>query len=210
MKIYGHPQSSCTRKVLITLAEKGAFAEFQLVDLFSGEHKKTAHLTRQPFGVVPALDDDGFMLYESRAIIRYLDSRLEGPPLQPEAELDRARMDQWLSVDQSYIAPHTRTLALERIVKKHDGLPEDRAATEMAETGLARSFAVIDRALEGKDYLVGKAFSLADISLMPYVASLGMIGAEHLLEDRAHLTAWWERMRERASWKRATATRGES
>jgi len=47
-----------------------------LVDLMKGEHKKDDHLSRQPFGVVPALDDDGFWLYESCAMIRYLDEKL--------------------------------------------------------------------------------------------------------------------------------------
>jgi hypothetical protein len=54
MKIYGHPLSSCTRKVKMTLAEKGAAAEFAVIDLFTGEHKSAGHLARQPFGVVPA------------------------------------------------------------------------------------------------------------------------------------------------------------
>ncbi len=71
MKLFGHPLSSCTRKVLVTLSEKGATADFTLVDLFVAEHKAQQHLSRQPFGVIPVLDDDGFVLYESRAIIRY-------------------------------------------------------------------------------------------------------------------------------------------
>ena len=59
MKVYGHPLSSCTRKVLITFAEKGRPTELVPVDLFAGEHKQKAHLARHPFGVIPVLDDDG-------------------------------------------------------------------------------------------------------------------------------------------------------
>src|ERR1043166_1074933 len=108
MKLYGHPLSSCTRKVRLTAAEKNAPLDLVPVDLFSGEHKQPAHLARHPFGVVPVLDDDGFLLYESRAIVRYLDARFAGPSLVPAEPRDRARMDQWLSVDQSYVAPHVR------------------------------------------------------------------------------------------------------
>src|SRR4051794_32297276 len=123
MKLYGHPLSSCTRKVLVTLAEKRHNdAQLLSVDLFSGAHKKEGYLARHPFGVVPVLDEDGFVLLESRAIVRYLDARLDGPPLTPTSLKERARMDQWLSVDQAYVAPHTRSLAIERIVRKHEGL----------------------------------------------------------------------------------------
>ncbi len=203
MKLYGHPLSSCTRKVLVTLAEKGHQAAFFPVDLFTGEHKKDAHLARHPFGVIPVLDDEGFVLLESRAIIRYLDARLVGTPLTPASPMDVARMNQWLSVDQSYVAPHTRTLALERIVRKGEGLAPDASVVNAAETALARSLGIIDRALDGRTYLASDTFSLADISLMPYVASLPIIGAERLIGNLPRLGAWWANVRERPSWKRA-------
>src|SRR5271169_2565324 len=105
MKLYGHPMSTCTRKVLTTLAEKGHEADFVIVDLMKGEHKQEAHVARQPFGRVPALDDGGFWLYESRAIVRYLDEKLAGPKLTPADIQDRASMEQWISVEYSYFSP---------------------------------------------------------------------------------------------------------
>jgi glutathione S-transferase len=206
MKVYGHPLSSCTRKVLVTLAEKEKTATFVPVDLFAGEHKTGDYMRRHPFGVVPVLDDDGFVLYESRAIIRYLDARLGGAPLTPATPEARARMDQWMSVDQSYVAPHTRALAIQRVVKKHEGLAPDEAAVREAEGALGYALGVFDRALEGGGgYLAGPAFTLADVDLMPYVGSLPMIGAEHLLSGLPRLSAWWERVRARPSWQRAVA-----
>ena len=200
MIVYGHPLSSCTRKVLVTLAEKGQEARFVPVDLFSGEHKTAAHMARHPFGVVPILDDDGFVLFESRAIIRSLDARCGAsqitPSLTPAAPKDVARMDQWLSVDQSYIAPHTRALAIERIVKKHQGIAPDPSVERASEDALTSAFGAVDRALDSR-YLAGDTFSLADISLMPYVASLAMLGAEPLLAGLHNLGAWWARVRGR-------------
>jgi glutathione S-transferase len=115
-------------------------------------------------------------------------------------------MDQWLSVDQSYVAPHTRALAIERIVKKHEGLAPDAAAERAAEGALGAAFAVYDEALAGgATYLVGETFTLADVSLAPYVASLPHVGAEHLLSGLPHLRSWWGRVRERASWRAATS-----
>lgn len=206
MKVYGHPLSNCTRKVLVTLAEKGSEPELVPVDLFAGEHKAAAHLARHPFGVIPVLDDDGFVLFESRAIIRYLDARCEGPRLTPQSVREVARMDQWLSVDQSYIAPHVGTLVRERIVKPHAGQPADPAAERAAEAALASALGIVDQELGKHAYLSGEAFTLADISLMPYVASLGTLRAEHLLADLPRLQRWWHAVRQRPSWLRVTGS----
>ncbi len=205
MKLYGHPLSTCTRKVLATAAEKGAPLALISVDLFTGEHKQPAHLARHPFGVVPVLDDAGFVLCESRAIIRYLDARLPGAPLVPAAPRDRARMDQWLSIDQSYVAPPLRSLVGQRIVRAHQGLAPEPAAVAEAEQALAQAFAVVDRALHGDRYLAGEAFSLADLSLMPYVAGLASVAADRLLGDLRHVQRWWAEVSARASWQHAIA-----
>jgi glutathione S-transferase len=201
MKVHGHRLSSCTRKVFITLAEKGQTADLVTVDLFVGEHKARPHMARHPFGVVPVLEDGDFVLYESRAILRYLDAKLPGASLVPTSLEGRARMDQWLSVDQSYVAHHTRTLAVERILKKHEEVPPDAAVVRAAEGALASTLAVLDEGLGRGTYLAGETFSLADISLMPYIGSLPMIGAEHLLTGMPRLAAWWQRVRERPSWR---------
>ena len=205
MKVYGHPLSSCTRKVLITAAEKAAAIDVVPVDLLGGEHKRPAYLALHPFGVIPVLDDDGYVVFESRAIIRYLDARLPGTSLVPGAPRARARMDQWLSVDQSYVAPHLQVLVGQRIVRKHQGQPIDAVAAHTAESALGDSLAVIDRALAGDAYLAGDAFSLADVSLMPYIAALAMVEASHLRGDLRHLNRWWDAVSARASWQAATA-----
>ena len=206
MKLYGHPLSTCTRKVLMTAAEKAAPIELVAIDLFAGAHKQPAHLARHPFGVIPVLDDDGFVLYESRAIVRYLDARLPGASLVPATPHGRARMDQWLSVDQSYVAPHLRALIGQRIVRAHQGLAPERAVTDEAERALGETFRVIDRALGADRYLAGDTFSLADISLAPYVAGLSSVEAAHAIDDLRHVRRWWDEVRARPAWMRASAS----
>lgn len=202
MLVHGHPLSSCTRKVLVTLAEKNKKAELVVVDLFAHAQKSAEHVARHPFGVVPVLeDDDGFVLYESRAIIRHLDATLDGISLTPKDLRDRARMEQWLSVDQSYVGPHTRALAGERLVRPRGGLAIREDVCRAAEEALATAFAVYDAALANREWLAGDAISLADISLMPYVASLPLIGAPHVIERMPNLRAWWSRASARPSWK---------
>ena len=78
IKLYGHPMSTCTRKVLTTMIETGTPYEFQMVDIMQGEQKRPENLERQPFGQIPTIDDGGFELYESRAICRYLNEKAGG------------------------------------------------------------------------------------------------------------------------------------
>ncbi|MEV0401053.1 glutathione S-transferase N-terminal domain-containing protein [Actinoallomurus sp. NPDC050550] len=104
MRVYGSATSACTHKVLMVFAEKGHEAELVEVDVLRGQDKLPEHVARMPFGEIPVLDDDGFLLYESRAIIRYLDQRLPGPSLTPDDIRLRGLMEQWISVEQSYVS----------------------------------------------------------------------------------------------------------
>jgi glutathione S-transferase len=70
LKLYGSAMS--TSRVLVTILEKELPYELILVDISKGEHKSEEYKKLQPFGKVPVLDDDGFLMFESRAICRYL------------------------------------------------------------------------------------------------------------------------------------------
>src|SRR5690606_28531322 len=131
VKLYGNPYSTCTRKVLATLAETNTPFEYTVVDFAKGEHKQQPHLSRQPFGQVPAIEDDGFALYESRAICRYLSEKAESP-LTPRNPKERAKMEQWLSIEASNFTPHAMKFIFHHIFKR----PQEEAALEAARTGL--------------------------------------------------------------------------
>src|SRR5437016_4034715 len=118
MKLYGHPMSTCTRKVLTVLAEKQYKAEFVLVDLSKGEQKQPAHLARQPF--------------ESRAMCRYLDETLPGAKLTPSTAKDRALMEQWISVEQSYFTPPAMKIVYQTFFGPMRGQPTDEALLKEA------------------------------------------------------------------------------
>jgi glutathione S-transferase len=73
LTVLGHPASTCTRRVLLTAAEKGVDVEVKPIDLSKGEHKSPEYISKHhPFGVIPVLYDGDFKLYESRAIARYI------------------------------------------------------------------------------------------------------------------------------------------
>ena len=207
MKIYGHPASTCTRKILCTLAEKNASAEFVMVDIMKGEQKSAEHLARHPFGVVPVLDDDGFVMYEARAIIRYLDAKLPGASLTPKDLRDHARMEQWFSVEQSYFSPPAMKAILEVFFAPMKGTTPDANAIAEGKAGAAKALDVIERALVGKDYLVGD-FSLADITYAPYLQYLFDTNAGDIIAERPNVSAWATRMLERPSWQKALGKGG--
>jgi glutathione S-transferase len=206
MQIYGHPWSTNTRKALMALAEKGHEASFKLVMLPKGEQKLPEHIALHPFGKVPVLDDDGFVLYETRAINAYLDRKLSGPSLTPSAERDLARFDQWTNVADAYFAPHAMPVIMELLFRKYLGGEKNVAAIEAGRAGVGTALDALDRWLGSNSYVAGATFSLADIHWMPYLEYFTQIGEGEAVAKRKHLAAWWERVSSRPTWQRVART----
>jgi glutathione S-transferase len=197
--VFGHPASTYTRKVLCTLHEIDAPFDLHFVDLNIGEHMQAAHLARQPFGRVPTIDDDGFTLYESRAIIRYLNDQ-HGGSLVPSDVRGRAVMDQWIDVEYSYFAD----AALKPILHHVFRLTQDEATLEAASATIEQTLDVLDARLEAGPYLAGAQFSLADIVYLPDLDYLMATPLQAAVSSRGNVAAWWARSSERASWRKAT------
>ena len=199
MKLYGHPMSTCTRKVLTTLAETGLAYELELVDFAKGEHKQQPHLGRQPFGQIPAIDDNGFALYESRAICRYLDEKVGGKVVPKDIQ-GRARMEQWISIETSNFTGHAMKFIYHHVFKRN----QDEAVLGAAGTGLENALRVMDERLAASPYLAGDEFTLADICYMPYIEYVMATPAKELITKHAHVAAWWDKISARPSWRKAT------
>lgn len=205
MKLYGNPFSTCTRKVLTVLAEKNARFDFVVLDFMKGEHKGPEHLARQPFGVVPALDDDGFSLFESRAMCRYLDEALPGAKLTPATAKERGLMEQWISVESSYFSPAAMKIIYQTMIAPMLGGSRNDAIVKEGREALAKPIAVLEKHLSGgSDYLVGSQFTIADIVYLPYIEYLFASEQGDLITGQKHLAAWWSRCSERKSWRVAT------
>ncbi len=205
MKLYGHPMSTCTRKVLTTLAEKGHEAEFVLIDLTKGQQKSPEYTAKHPFGVIPYLEDEGLGLYESRAIIRYLDAKLPGNKLTPSDHPSLGRMEQWISVEQSYFTPNCMSIIREVAFKPmFGGGKPDMDIVAKGRDESARVLDIVDRALMSQAYLAGDRFSLADISWLPYLQYLAATPYGTLITERPFVKSWWQRISTRPSWKKVT------
>src|SRR4051794_34378754 len=103
VNLHGVPGSPFVRAVMIGLEEKRVSYEF--VAIAPGSTKAPEHLARHPFGRVPAFAHDGFSLYETQAILRYVDAAFEGPALRPSDVQALARMDQLVGISDWYLFP---------------------------------------------------------------------------------------------------------
>jgi glutathione S-transferase len=195
IKLFGHPLSTCTRKVLFTLHETQTPFELEVVDFAKGEHKQAPHTDRQPFGQVPALNDDGFALFESRAMARYIDAKA-GHPLSPSDLQGRALMEQWISVETSNFAPNAMKFVYQHIFKREQ-TPEVLAA---AEKGLDLACKVLSKNLAGKAFLLGDELTLADIAYAPYLEYGMTTPAKEIFGRHPEVVAWWNRVSERPAW----------
>jgi len=99
--VHAIPGSPFSRSVLATLEEKGA--AYRLAPVAPGTLRSPEHLARHPFGRIPVLEHGDFRLYETQAILRYLDRVLPRPPLTPADPRRAARMDQVMNINDWYL-----------------------------------------------------------------------------------------------------------
>jgi glutathione S-transferase len=189
IKIYGVPPSSFTRTVRLACHEKGI--DYELVPMFPGQLGAL-----NPFQKIPVIDHGDMTLYESTAILRYLDRAFPGPTLWPEESHLAAQCDQWVSaVNDSLVNSALRYLA------NHFGfLPVPQ---EMAEKYLAKAREVVpvfDRRLGQSRYLVGDGVTAADLFLAPIVFNFPAIpGLKEVGEGSPNLARWMREMSARPS-----------
>lgn len=203
--VYSVPGSPFGRSVLAALEEKGA--RYRLSPVVPGTMRSPEHLARHPFGRVPVLDHDGFLLYETQAILRYLDRVLPAPALTPADPKRAARMDQVMNVNDWYLFSGVgNVIGFQRVIApRFLGHAPDEAAIEAAMPQAHAVFDEVARLLGQQLYFCGGALSLADLLVAPQIGFLtqtpewSALGAPH-----SNIVAWLARMEERPSLKATT------
>ncbi|HMA79373.1 MAG TPA: glutathione S-transferase family protein [Candidatus Binatia bacterium] len=196
IKLYTFPPSTNSRKVRIALLEKGLEFERVNVDLSKREQKNPEYLKIHPFGQVPALDDEGFILYDSTVINEYLEDEYPYPSLMPSDSEGRARTRLLEDFRDTHFNPYCVQIMYE--VRKPEG-ERDAQRIDNAKTQIAACFDRIERELQGKEYLVG-TFSLADIAFM---ANLDLLDRFNIAVDanrHKNTAAWIARLKARPSY----------
>ena len=198
--LYGPKISTYVRAARLTLTEKDVDYDLAEVDIFAGAHKEAAHLARHPFGKVPALEHEGFVLYETCAIQRYVDEAFRGPRLQPGEPRGRARMTQAISLIDSYAYPPiVERIVIPRFVAMRDGSKPDEAGIEAAIPQARQAIDALEALIAG-EFMAGKSLSLADLHLVPvYDYFRQTPEGESLLSGAPKLSRWWATMSRRES-----------
>lgn len=207
IKVHGLAQATCTKRVLTVLAEKNIPYELVEVDVMKGEHKQEPYLKKHPFGVIPVLEDDGFFIYESRAICRYLEVKFkgQGTELIPTELKAYGLFEQGAYVESSNFSPSAEGVVYELFFKNLRGLSADAEKAKQHTEKLASVLDVYEKILSKQEYIGGSTFTIADIYHLPYASLLFAINLGHLITDRPHVNAWWQRISSRPSWQKVNA-----
>jgi glutathione S-transferase len=196
MKLLDISRSPNCRKVRVLARELGLALELVPVDFAS--LKEPAYLAKNPTGKVPTfVDDDGYVLWESNAILIHLAEKRPELGLYPTEEHARADVLRWLFFLATHLQPWISLLGQERLIKPQRGLPADPASIALAERELARFLPTLDAALAASDYLTG-SYSIADVSVGSSLDDAEARGIT--LEHYPKLAAWRARLRQRPAW----------
>ena len=231
LRLYKAGNSICSQKVLMTLDEKGIDFDTYEINLFNNEQYDPEYLKLNPKGVVPTLDHDGSIIIESTLICEYLDEVFPLPRLVPQEPYKRSKLRLWSKAIDEGIFEATRELSFSAMFRErmknmsqeqrearfqNVGNPERRARyistflkgvdSQYVLEGIyefEKMFRDMDTALaEKKDWLLGDDYTLADISISPYVARLHYLTLLPIwIENRPLVAAWWERARRRRSFE---------
>jgi glutathione S-transferase len=200
IKLYHFPQSSNSRKVRIALIEKGLEFERVLIDLPKKEQKNPDYLKIHPFGQVPALDDEGFVVYDSTIINEYLEDEYPYPALLPKDSDGRARARMMEDLRDNYFNPAAGQI--NREMRKPEG-ERNAQALDAGKAEIFKCFDRIEKELQGKEYLAGE-FSLADIAFMPNLDALERLNIS-VDPKYKNTLAWIARLKTRPSWSGSAA-----
>ncbi|HIF98859.1 MAG: glutathione S-transferase family protein [Myxococcales bacterium] len=161
LKIWGRASAVNVQKAMWAVGETGA--PFERIDLGGkfGGLDDPGYVAKNPNRRVPTLEDDGLVLYESGAIVRYLAAKYSPENLWSQSEAERALIDQWMEWTVSTLYPDFITLfwLVFRTPIADRNLPRIASINEAAN----KSYAILEEHLEGRDYLVGNRFTAADI-----------------------------------------------
>jgi glutathione S-transferase len=201
MKLYYHPASTTSRPLMLFANESGLKLDMQVVDLFTGEHYQPPFEALNPNRLVPVLEDDGFRLTESSAILKYLAEKT-GSSAYPKDLRERARVNERMDwVNTQLCRDLAYGLVYPQIFPHHKRQSDDaqKATLAWAKERAGGWLQVLDKHLLGAgDYLCGKQLTIADYYAAPFVALAEAVGSD--LAGYPNVKRWLGRMKGLKSW----------
>ncbi|MDB5410239.1 MAG: hypothetical protein JWL84_5151 [Rhodospirillales bacterium] len=226
LELYNFPQSTCSQKVRLVLAEKGLAFTDRRLNAARGEHLTPEYLRLNPNGVVPTLIHDGDPIIDSSVINEYLDEVFPAVPLRPAEPKARARMRAWRQYIDEVPTPAIRPPSFNFfIVQNYAGMSDGQFAAlaerlplrkhfyqrmgrggfgeaDIAEAieKLEASLRRMEAALAEGPWLNGGDYSLADVSITPTIVRMEDLGLAHRWDDKKHVAGWYERVQMRPAF----------
>ncbi|MEI9938961.1 MAG: glutathione S-transferase family protein [Pseudomonadota bacterium] len=198
IRLWGHPKSINVQKVLWTLDELDL--EFQGIDAGGkfGRVKDADYLTLNPNGLVPTLEDEGAVIWESNAILRYLAAKYGAAPFLPTDLAQRARADAWTDWHSSTLWPSVRALVVQLV--RTPEAERDGSVIERSVRDASAAIGILDRELTRKRFVAGDDFTFGDIPLGAAVQRWFNLPIER---PAAHsVRAWYDQISRRSGFKR--------
>ncbi|XVF21929.1 hypothetical protein REPUB_Repub12eG0131300 [Reevesia pubescens] len=194
IKLYGAAMSTCTARVLACLHETGAEFELVPVNLQIGEHKQPAFLAKNPFGQIPALEDDDLTLFESRSMSTYVADKFKGNGcdlLRTQNLKEAALVKTWMEVESQQFSPAISPLFFQFYIVPMQGGSPNQAMIDENSGKLGKVLDVYEKKLSSSKYLAGDFYSLADLHHLSLIYYLMKTPCAKLINERPHVKAWW-------------------
>jgi glutathione S-transferase len=203
--VYGFPRSTFVNIVRLVLTHKDVPYTFHDLEPVMG---KAEHLTLHPFDRVPIVRHGDFTIYETSAVVSYVDEAFAGPRLTPQDVRARGRMNQWISAVNSYYYPYMiYHVTHERLVFPELGIASDEKVVAHALPKVELGLGVLERELShGRDYLLGAELSLADFYLLPSTFAFSLTEEGRTMYPKfPAFNRWRERMENLPTTKKQRA-----
>jgi glutathione S-transferase len=211
LKVLGSARATCTLRIIAVAKALNIPLEIETIDMANRAHKDPEYLKNyQPFGRIPVLIDGDFKLFESRAICRYLVHKYQTKDtiqLIPEDIQQAALVEQYISVEMSEYGSCVDKYVYEAVFKKMHGQTPDEEKLAELRKACEQTLDVYNQMLEGKEYLLGDNFTLADICHLPYGHYAYNAGLDDVFNasSRPNVARWWKNISNQPAWQASIA-----
>ncbi len=207
LTIYGSDLSSPANKVRFVANYLGLKYEYKKIDLGAGEQRKPEVLKLNPVGKVPFIDDDGFVLAESGAIIKYLADKV-GSSLYPKGLKERALVDQEIDFITLHVNAALQKIVYNRVFAPRRKIAVDERSLEEGLNFLGRFLPIVEAQLAKSAYLAGNSLTLADMTLLSGLDPCEVANID--LSAYPKIRAWRENLRKQDFYTKCYKAYGES
>jgi len=187
LKIYGHFFSAPSNKVRLVASALNLEYEYKQLDLTKGEHKTEIYKEINPLGKVPAIEDDGFTLYESDAIIRYLANK-QNSPLYPKEAQSRAKIDQWIDFSYNNVLLSVGKILFNTAFAPSMGVEPNLNSIKDGKKDLVKYLPFLEKQLQTTNYICGDSMTLADIAMIASLEPVEFI--KYDIGDYKNIIKW--------------------